>query len=182
MCAIIGFASKDRKLDRNLLVAGRDTMIHRGPDDGGEWWAEDDCVGLGHRRLAIIDLSKAGYQPMQNTTKDLTIIFNGEIYNHLDLKKELIAKGHSFFSQSDTEVILASYNEWGEDCLSRLNGMFAFAIYDSRQQFIFLARDRSGEKPLFYSLSGGIFRFASELKGLLIDPNFSHQINPQLPF
>ena len=179
MCAIIGFASKDKKIDRNLLIAGRDTMIHRGPDDGGEWWTEDGCVGFGHRRLAIIDLSKAGYQPMHNITKDLTIIFNGEIYNHLDLKKELIIKGHSFFSQSDTEVILAAYNEWGKDCLSRLNGMFAFAIYDSRQQFIFLARDRSGEKPLFYSLSGGIFRFASELKGLLIDPNFSHQINPQ---
>ena len=150
MCAIIGFASKDKKIDRNLLVAGRDAMIHRGPDDSGEWWTEDGCVGFGHRRLAIIDLSKAGYQPMHNTTKDLTIIFNGEIYNHLDLKKELITKGHSFFSQSDTEVILAAYNEWGKDCLSRLNGMFAFAIYDSRQQFIFLARDRSGEKPLFY--------------------------------
>ena len=116
---------------------------------------------------------------MQNTSKDLTIVFNGEIYNHLDLKQELINKGHSFFSHSDTEVILAAYSEWGKDCLSRLNGMFAFAIYDSRQQFIFLARDRSGEKPLFFSFSDGIFRFASELKGLLIDPNFSHQINPQ---
>lgn len=179
MCAIIGIASKNRKIDRNLLIAGRDAMIHRGPDDDGVWWSEDGCVGLGHRRLAIIDLSKAGHQPMQNITNDLTIVFNGEIYNHLDLKKELINKGHSFLSNSDTEVILAAYSEWGKDCLSRLNGMFAFAIYDSRQQFIFLARDRSGEKPLFFSLSDGIFRFASELKGLLIDPNFSHQINPQ---
>jgi asparagine synthase (glutamine-hydrolysing) len=129
--------------------------------------------------LAIIDLSKAGQQPMQDTTNDFTIVFNGEIYNHLELKQELIDKGHSFFSHSDTEVILAAYSEWGKDCLLHLNGMFAFALYDSRKRFIFLARDRTGEKPLFYSLSNGIFRFASELKGLLIDPNFSHQINHQ---
>ena len=179
MCAIIGIASKDKKLDRNMLTVGRDTMIHRGPDDDGAWWAKDGCVGLGHRRLAIIDLSKAGHQPMQETKNDFTIVFNGEIYNHLDLKQELIDKGHTFFSNSDTEVILAAYSEWGKDCLSRLNGMFAFAIYNSRQRFIFLARDRAGEKPLFYSLSDGIFRFASELKGLLVDPNFSHQINHQ---
>ena len=179
MCAIIGFASKDRKLNRNMLNVGRDAMIHRGPDDDGTWWSKDGCVGLGHRRLAIIDLSKAGQQPMQDTTNDFTIVFNGEIYNYLELKQELIDKGHSFFSHSDTEVILAAYSEWGKDCLSRLNGMFAFALYDCRKRLIFLARDRTGEKPLFYSLSDGIFRFASELKGLLIDPNFSHQINHQ---
>ena len=179
MCAIIGFASKDKKLNRNMLIVGRDEMLHRGPDDDGTWWAKDGSVGLGHRRLAIIDLSKAGHQPMQDTKNNFTIVFNGEIYNHLELKKELIDKGHNFFSHSDTEVILAAYSEWGKDCLSRLNGMFAFALYDSRKRFIFLARDRTGEKPLFYSLSNGIFRFASELKGLLIDPNFSHQINHQ---
>ena len=179
MCAIIGFAAKDKKLNRNMLNVGRDAMIHRGPDDGGTWWSKDGCVGLGHRRLAIIDLSKAGQQPMQDTTNDFTIVFNGEIYNHLELKQELIDKGHSFFSHSDTEVILAAYSEWGKDCLLHLNGMFAFALYDSRKRFIFLARDRTGEKPLFYSLSNSIFRFASELKGLLIDPNFSHQINHQ---
>lgn len=177
MCGIIGIASKDQNIDRNLLIAGRDAMSHRGPDDAGVWWAEDGGVGLGHRRLAIVDLSPAGHQPMQDATGVFTIVFNGEIYNHQNLQQELIAKGHGFRSHSDTEVILAAYREWGVDCLSRLNGMFAFALYDSRRRVIFLARDRAGEKPLFYSLADGTFRFASELKGLLSDPSFSRQIN-----
>lgn len=177
MCGIIGIASKDANIDRNLLLVGRDAMTHRGQDDAGVWWSEDGSVGLGHRRLAIIDLSPAGHQPMQDATGTFTIVFNGEIYNYRDLQLELIEKGHSFRSHSDTEVILAAYREWGVDCLSRLNGMFAFALYDARQRILFLARDRAGEKPLFYSLADGTLRFASELKCLLSDPSFSHKIN-----
>lgn len=179
MCGIIGIATVATNNDRKWLVVGRDSMKHRGPDDAGVWWSEDGRVGLGHRRLAIIDLSPAGHQPMQDVAGGLTIVFNGEIYNYRDLQQELIAKGHSFRSHSDTEVILAAYREWGADCLSRLNGMFAFALYDATKQIIFLARDRAGEKPLYYSLANGTFRFASELKGLLSDPTFSHQINHQ---
>jgi asparagine synthase (glutamine-hydrolysing) len=177
MCGIIGIASQNAFVDRNGLIMARDEMHHRGPDDAGVWWSEDGGVGLGHRRLAIIDVSPAGHQPMEDVTGNLIIVFNGEIYNHWDLRKELISNGHFFRSESDTEVILAAYREWGVKCVSRLNGMFAFAIYDAKQRIIFLARDRAGEKPLFYSLIDGTLRFASELKSLLSDPVFPHQIN-----
>jgi len=179
MCGIIGIASLSQNDSRDWLVAGRDAMAHRGPDDAGVWWSEDGRVGLGHRRLAIIDLSPAGHQPMQDATGGLTIVFNGEIYNYRDLQQELITKGHAFRSHSDTEVILAAYREWGTGCLARLNGMFAFALYDAMQKSILLARDRAGEKPLFYTLADGDLRFASELKGLLADPGSSRRINPE---
>lgn len=179
MCGIVGLVPRDANIDRNLLIAARDAMVHRGPDDAGVWWSDDGSVGLGHRRLAIIDLSPSGHQPMQDATGAFTIAFNGEIYNYRDLQRTLIEKGHNFRSQSDTEVILAAYREWGVDCLSRLNGMFAFALYDAKQRLLFLARDRAGEKPLFYSLVDGTLRFASELKCLLSDPSIPHQINHQ---
>jgi len=179
MCGIIGVASRSRSNAKNWLIAGRDTMIHRGPNDSGEWWSEDGRVGLGHRRLSIIDLSFAGHQPMQDTTAEFTIVFNGEIYNYRDLKLELEAKGHEFRSHSDTEVILVAYREWGTDCLNRLNGMFAFGLYDSARQKLFLGRDRAGEKPLFYSLIDGQLRFSSELKGLLADSNAARYIDPE---
>ena len=152
-------------------------MSHRGPDDAGEWWSDDGCVGLGHRRLAIIDLSPAGHQPMQDVSGQLSIVFNGELYNFPDLRTELAGRGHCFRSRSDTEVILAAYREWGTDCLSRLNGMFAFAIYDGRTRQLFMARDRAGEKPLFYALANGILRFASELKGLLVESTLPRRID-----
>ncbi len=152
-------------------------MRHRGPDDAGIWWSAEACVGLGHRRLAIIDLSPAGHQPMQDSLEELCIVFNGEIYNFADLRRDLKAKGHAFRSDSDTEVILGAYREWGTDCLSRLNGVFAFALYDSRRRQVFIARDRAGEKPLFYALDKGALRFASELKGLLADPAFPRRID-----
>jgi asparagine synthase (glutamine-hydrolysing) len=155
----------------------RDALSHRGPDDAGEWWSEDGCVGFGHRRLAIIDLSPSGHQPMQDATGELCIVFNGEIYNFADLRAQLATKGHGFRSQSDTEVILAAYREWGTDCLSRLNGMFAFALYDRRRRQLFMARDRAGEKPLFYTLANGGLRFASELKALLADPAVARRID-----
>jgi asparagine synthase (glutamine-hydrolysing) len=179
MCGIIGIATNSRNVDPSWLIMGRDTMKHRGPDDSGLWWSQDGRVGFGHQRLAILDISPAGHQPMHDVSNSLTIIFNGEIYNFRDLRQELNALGHSFRSHSDTEVLIAAYREWGFDCLSRLNGMFAFAIYDATSQTIFMARDRAGEKPLFYSMEDGKFRFASELKGLLSDKTTSRSIDHQ---
>ena len=154
-------------------------MVHRGPDDAGEWWSDDGRVGLAHRRLSIVDLSAAGHQPMQDAAGALSIVFNGEIYNFMELREALAAQGAVFRSRSDTEVILAAYRAWGVDCLSRLNGMFAFALYDAQRQTVFLARDRAGEKPLFYHQADGSLRFASELKGLLADPSLARRIEPQ---
>jgi asparagine synthase (glutamine-hydrolysing) len=154
-------------------------MTHRGPDDVGEWWSDDGRAGLAQRRLSIIDLSPAGHQPMHDASNTLSVIFNGEIYNFTDLREELIAKGHAFKSHSDTEVILVAYREWGTECLARFNGMFAFALFDSRQQTVFLARDRAGEKPLFYHLTRGVLRFGSELKALLADPTLPRRIEPE---
>lgn len=156
--------------DRSWLAYGRDAMKHRGPDDAGEWWSADGRVGLAHRRLSIIDLSPLGHQPMHLPERGLSIIFNGEIYNHHALRDELAGLGFVFRSHSDTEVLLAAYTAWGEECLSRFNGMFAFALYDAPQQKLFLARDRAGEKPLFYRLVNGSLQFASELKALLANP------------
>ena len=178
MCGIIGIVSQRPVPDRSWLAVGRDRMSHRGPDDDGEWWSKDGCVGLGHKRLAIIDLSSAGHQPMQDVRGELCIVFNDEIYNFTDLRKELEEKGFVFRSDSDTEVILAAYCRWDTDCVSHLNGMFAFGIYDNRKRQIFLARDRAGEKPLFYRLVNGTLTFASELKALMADPTFSNQLDP----
>jgi asparagine synthase (glutamine-hydrolysing) len=177
MCGIIGIASTKKVSDISWLLSGSNAMQHRGPDGSGEWWDANQQVGFGHRRLAIIDLSIDGQQPMLDSKKELCIVFNGEIYNYLELRSELIYKGFVFKTQSDTEVILAAYREWGLDCLSRLNGMFAFAIYDMQTMEIFIARDRAGEKPLFYSLQQGELRFASELKGLMSDKGFERSLN-----
>ena len=178
MCGIIGIASAGAIGHRAWLSAGRDSMRHRGPDDEGEWWAPDAHVGFGFRRLAILDLSNAGHQPMQDASGELCIVFNGEIYNFASLRGELVRGGMTFRSRSDTEVLLGAYREWGTDCLSHLNGMFAFALYDAGKKRLFLARDRVGEKPLFYSESAGAIRFASEIKGLLADPTQSRRIDP----
>lgn len=178
MCGIVGICSAAPIANRDWLAVGRDAMMHRGPDDAGEWWSADGRVGLAQRRLSIIDLSPAGHQPMHDALGALSIVFNGEIYNFADLRDELIARGHGFQSHSDTEVVLAAYREWGTQCLARLNGMFAFALYDARQQTAFLARDRAGEKPLFYHQAGGVLRFASELKALLADSTVPRRIDP----
>jgi len=154
-------------------------MRHRGPDDQGEWWSGDGRIGFGHCRLAIIDLSPAAHQPMQDASGSLCIVFNGEIYNYVDLRDELIKKGHLFRSDSDTEVLLAAYREWGSDCLVHLNGMFSFALYDAGRDCVLMARDRAGEKPLFYSLSNGELRFASELKALMADGSTARRIDPE---
>jgi asparagine synthase (glutamine-hydrolysing) len=162
--------------DKAWLRVGCDAIRHRGPDDDGEWWSHDGRVGLGFRRLAIIDLTPLGHQPMDDG-HDLHIVFNGEIYNYVDLRSELVGKGHVFRSHSDTEVILAAYREWGAESLSRLNGMFAMAIHDAGKQQLFLARDRAGEKPLFYAETNGALRFGSELKSLLDAPAFPRRVD-----
>lgn len=177
MCGFIGIASITPVSNREWLVAGRDAMIHRGPDGSGEWWSNDGKVGLAHRRLAIIDLSSAGRQPMHFMMAGLTIVFNGEIYNFRELRCELEQCGYRFSSNSDTEVLLAAHNIWGTDCVSRLNGMFAFALYDERRKTLFLARDRAGEKPLFYHLKNGVLYFASELKALMANPQLPRRVD-----
>jgi asparagine synthase (glutamine-hydrolysing) len=149
----------------------RDEMAHRGPDYAGIWISDDRYACLGHRRLAIIDRSSNGNQPMSDCAGSICITFNGEIYNFQELRAELEGKGHVFKSNTDTEVILKSYQEWDLDCLDRLDGMFAFGIYDANSRRLVLARDRAGEKPLFFRLSNGTVTFASELKSLLIDPS-----------
>lgn len=168
MCGIAGFVGDG---GREILERMTRSLAHRGPDAEGFFSSSSERVHLGHRRLSIIDLSD-GAQPMSTMEGDLTIIFNGEIYNHADLRRELQAKGHRFLTDhSDTEVLLLGYREWGEGMLDRLNGMFAFALYDVPRGRIFLARDRFGKKPLFWFHRNGVFAFSSELTGLLHHPS-----------
>jgi asparagine synthase (glutamine-hydrolysing) len=177
MCGLAGIASRASIASRDWLIAGRDAMEHRGPDDAGLWWSADGRVGLAHRRLSIVDLTAGGHQPM--VRGDLHIVYNGEIYNHPVLRAELAAKGHSFSSASDTEVILAAYREWGADCLPKLSGMFAIALFDAAQSRLLLARDRAGEKPLYYHEAEGAIRFASELKALFADPALARRLDAE---
>lgn len=177
MCGILGMASAHYIEKRDWLEKGINNLTHRGPDSGGLWWSDQGQVGFAHRRLAILDLSPSGQQPMHRHDLELTIVFNGEIYNHDSLREELLGLGEIFKSRSDTEVILVAYRRWGENCLSRLNGMFAFAIYDSYRNSVFLARDRAGEKPLFLHIKDKILRFGSELKGLLADESLPRRAN-----
>ena len=176
MCGIVGIINKrDQNLDVKLsnMVA---TLRHRGPDSEGIWISTDKKVGLGHSRLSIIDV-KYGQQPMLDVTNTLIIVFNGEIYNYLELKDFLFSKGHVFTNNTDTEVILAAYKEWGLASLSKLNGMFSFCLYDRNLEKIFLVRDRVGEKPLYYTNSDKGLAFSSEIKAILSDPNFSRNVN-----
>jgi asparagine synthase (glutamine-hydrolysing) len=179
MCGIYGLAGRDCTASREpAFVEKRDTLSHRGPDDSGIWLSAHERVVLAHRRLAIVDLSPSGAQPMQDASGTLHITFNGEIYNHGDLRLRLTAAGYTFRSTSDTEVILAAYRHWGEACLAQLNGMFAFAIHDAATRTVFLARDRAGEKPLFYRCDNGTLEFASELKALLAGCDAPRQVDP----
>jgi asparagine synthase (glutamine-hydrolysing) len=180
MCGICGVVrTNERTVDPELLEKMATSMAHRGPDDHGYWRSPDARVGFGHRRLSIIDLSPGGHQPMLDRGGNLCIVFNGEIYNFLELRAELEGLGHAFFTSSDTEVILAAYRQWGVDCVRKLNGMFAFALFDTQQRRLFMARDRAGEKPLFYRHEGGTFAFASELKALLADGEMRRTIDPE---
>jgi asparagine synthase (glutamine-hydrolysing) len=178
MCGFVGAAATTPLPCPDGVAAGAALLWHRGPDDSGVWRSPDGRVALGHRRLAILDLTAAGHQPMHDETGALTIVFNGEIYNCAELRRELEGAGHAFRSGSDTEVILAAYGQWGTECLARLAGMFAFALVDGARRRLFLARDRAGEKPLFVHRSAGALRFASELKALLADPGLPRRIDP----
>lgn len=179
MCGICGKLQVDgeERVDPALLDRMMDAISHRGPDGRGKYTSGP--VGLGHTRLAIIDLRPTGAQPMCNEDKSVWIAFNGEIYNFLELRAELLARGHQFTSTTDTEVIVHLYEEYGEKCVSRLRGMFAFAIWDDRKKVLFLARDRVGIKPLYYCNTGKSVVFASEIKALLQDPEVKCEVSPQ---
>jgi len=172
MCGIFGIVSS--KTDRHQLEVSTDTLRHRGPDDSGFFIGAN--VGFGHRRLSIIDL-EGGHQPIFNEDHTKCIIFNGEIYNFMDLRDQLLRKGHRFSTRSDTETILHAYEEWGKSCVDHLRGMFSFAIWDSREKTLFLARDRLGIKPLFYGEHRGSFYFASEMKAILAISDFPREID-----
>ncbi|MHA7816380.1 MAG: asparagine synthase (glutamine-hydrolyzing) [Pseudohaliea sp.] len=175
MCGIAGFTRFHQSLgDEATLDRMADTIRHRGPNAGGSWLAEQ--VGLAHRRLSIIDLSAAGNQPMHSADGKLAIVFNGEIYNFQAQRDELAAAGYRFRTGTDTEVILALYARDGVRCLERLNGMFAFALWDATAQRLFLARDRLGKKPLYYTFLDGDIAFASELKALLTLPQVPRRV------
>ncbi|HET8587093.1 MAG TPA: asparagine synthase (glutamine-hydrolyzing) [Candidatus Limnocylindria bacterium] len=176
MCGIAGVV--EAHPDEAVLRAMSAMLAHRGPDGSGQVIL-DDCVGLAHRRLAIIDLTEGGAQPMRGPS-GAEIVFNGEIYNYLELRHELAGSGVTFETESDTEVLLAAYERWGSGCLSRLNGMFAFAIYDPVRRVLFAARDRFGEKPFYYNVTPrGAFVFASEAKALLAHPDVPRR--PDMP-
>ena len=150
-------------------------ITHRGPDDEGVLLL--DGVGLGSKRLSIIDL-EGGHQPIANEDETLWIVFNGEIYNHPELRQELIAAGHRFRTRTDTEAIVHGYEQWGDGCVERLNGMFAFAIWDRRKRTLLLARDRVGIKPLYYTVEPRRLLFASELKSILTAPGVTPEVDP----
>ena len=166
MCGILGIAQTDR-LDRDKLSNTLNCLEHRGPDAAGEWFSAAGSVWLGHRRLAIVDLSDAGRQPMHNEAQTIWLVCNGEIYNYPTLRKRLEGLGHCFYSNSDSEVILHAYEAWGDRCVDYLEGMFAFALWDDKQQQLLAARDRVGIKPLYYAKTGQGLMLASEASALL---------------
>ncbi|MDZ7697247.1 MAG: asparagine synthase (glutamine-hydrolyzing) [Deltaproteobacteria bacterium] len=170
MCGILAICNFNNEMvDDNLLIRMRDTMYHRGPDQAGVY--VDGSVALAHRRLSIIDLSETGRQPMTNEDRTLFLVCNGEIYNYLELRDDLLKKGHRFYSNSDSEVIIHQYEEDGEECLLKFNGMFAFILWDISAQRIFGARDRLGIKPLYYHTDNKRLILASEIKAIIRDPS-----------
>ena len=184
MCGFAGFIDT-KSFSENILYRMTEVLNHRGPDDRGIWINKDIGIGFAHTRLAILDVSQAGKQPMESRSGRYVIIFNGEIYNHLELRKEVEYKNNlqknNWVGYSDTETLLAAIETWGiEVTLKKLNGMFAFAIYDKKNQNLILARDRIGEKPLYYGWQNNTFLFASELKAIKEHPNFDNEINENI--
>lgn len=173
MCGIAGYFGQG---DRGILERMTNTLTHRGPDDAG--FFIDGTIGFGFRRLSIIDLSPSGHQPMESSDGNIVVIFNGEIYNFVELRTELEKKGYRFKSKSDTEVIIYAYSEYGTKCFEKLNGMFAIALYDKKNQRVILARDRLGKKPLYWALYNDTLIFGSELKALMAHPLFKKGIEP----
>lgn len=176
MCGICGVVAFGAPADRDVVALMMDELAHRGPDGSGMFVR--DGVALGHRRLAIIDLTDAGRQPFASEDGTLQLLHNGEIYNYRELRAELETKGHRFRSATDTEVILAAYREWGEACVPRFNGMWAFALWDERQRRLFCSRDRFGVKPFYYRFDGTRLVFASEPKAFTADPSIRLEANP----
>ena len=164
MCGICGTVNL---ADKGLIQRMTGVLAHRGPDDSGFFVFEDDRVALGHRRLSIIDMSEKAHQPMFNDDRSLCIVYNGEIYNYKEITSQLISLGYRFKSNSDTEVVLYAYQEWGKQCLDKMNGMFAFSIWDRRKKELFAVRDRLGIKPFYYCFQNDIFSFGSEIKAIL---------------
>ncbi|MDP6180456.1 MAG: hypothetical protein QGG48_11240, partial [Desulfatiglandales bacterium] len=166
MCGIVGFWRKpaDQSTDwlKETAKTMADTLVHRGPDDSGTWVDEEVGVAFGHRRLSIIDVSLNGHQPMVSPDGRFVIVYNGEVYNFPKLRQQLEKLRYRFKSNSDTEVMLASFTQWGvKQSVKRFNGMFAFAVWDRRDRLLWLARDRIGEKPLYYGVQNGVFYFSS---------------------
>ncbi len=176
MCGIVGFINKEEKKEK-IIKKMADRIVHRGPD--AEGFYIDENIALGHRRLAIIYIN-AGIQPMFNEDEKIVVIFNGEIYNYIELKAELKKKKHKFSTNSDTEVLVHGYEEWGSDLPSKLRGMFAFAIWDKEKETLFCARDHFGIKPLYYYKTEEEFLFASEIKSFLDYPNFKKELNQEI--
>lgn len=179
MCGIVGFYANQRSFEafRADLPAAVSCVRHRGPDDEGIWTDAESGFGLGHRRLSILDLSSAGHQPMSARSGSIQIVFNGEIYNFRAIREELVSRGHSFISETDTEVILNAYAEWGIEAVKRFVGMFAMALWDARIGRLFLVRDRLGIKPLYYYLKDGCLLFGSELKALMAFRHFPRDVD-----
>ncbi|MCX6738916.1 MAG: asparagine synthetase B, partial [Candidatus Parcubacteria bacterium] len=172
MCGIAGFVGKGEKKDIEAMTR---SLLRRGPDDQGIFFEKG--VALGHTRLSILDLSPLGHQPMFSQDKTVGIVFNGEIYNFQKLKPQLSSDGYLFQGASDTEVILALYEKYGEKCFEKMHGMFALALYDKKNERLILARDRMGKKPLYWFFLNGTFAFASEMKSLLQHPIFKKDID-----
>ena len=183
MCGLTGGWSRQRYRElQDALPRMTDALVHRGPDDRGDWFDPEAGIALGHRRLSILDLSPAGHQPMASASGRWVIAFNGEIYNHLDLRGSLEAarQAPSWRGHSDTETLLAAFEAWGvEATLKRCGGMFAFALWDRQERCLWLARDRFGEKPLYYGWIRGAFLFGSELKALRAFPGFDAPVDRQ---
>ena len=179
MCGIAGYINKNHKVNPEIFSGMLNAIAHRGPEDEGVWFNEEKKVALGHRRLAIIDLTSGGHQPMISNDGRFVITFNGEIYNYLEIKEELLKIGYVFKTNSDTEVLLNSYIEWQEKCLEKLNGMFAFAVFDNQDKVLFAARDRMGEKPFKYYYDDDKFVFASEIKAILQDRGIKKEVDWQ---
>src|SRR5471032_2945137 len=181
MCGICGELHFDQagRVNTGDLIAMRDHLIHRGPDSDGAYVSPGGRAGLAFRRLRIIDLTPNASQPMPNEDGSVQLVFNGEIYNYQELRKGLVARGHQFRSQSDSETIVHLYEEKGADCIADLDGMFAIAIWDDRLQRLTLARDRAGKKPLFYYRSGRLLAFASEMKSFFGHPEIPIEPDPE---
>ncbi|MFM1963802.1 MAG: asparagine synthase [Bacteroidota bacterium] len=178
MCGIVGQIKFEKQIDKSLMMEALNSLHHRGPDAGAHWCNTSGNVWLGHRRLSILDLSDAGTQPMQSEDGKLVVVFNGEIYNFKTVQHELIQKGYHFKSSSDTEVLLNAWHCWGEASLDKLNGMFAFGIYNNATGELVIARDRIGEKPLYFYLYDGNIIFASEVKAIFHAYSGTFEINP----